>query len=88
MHPPTPEEIAAERASALMGVVEDLTWTLGAGWAVAAGLWYESWVVGIAVYVAILFFVRRPYYKADKKAWDKLSSLNRQPDTSQPSDQS
>lgn len=80
------QQAEADKASAVMGVAEHLTWPLGAGWGVAAGLWYDSWVVGLGVYILTLFFVLRGYRKADRKAWGKLERLKQQLYPSTPSD--
>lgn len=85
MHTPTPEEIAADKATAVAGAVEELSWLLGSGWGIAAGLWFDSWLLGLAIAAVVVFVVRRPYLRSYEKAWAKLSSQHRQPDPSQPS---
>lgn len=79
MYQQTPEEIAADKATAVAGAVEDLSWPLGAGWGLAAGLWFGSWLVGVAVAVVVVFFVQRPYMRRYEKARAKLSRQSAQP---------
>ena len=76
MHKASENEVRT--ATAVAGVVEELSWLLGAGWGLAAGLWFGSWFVGLGLAAVIVFLVQQPYLKRCEKAWVKLSGQDRQ----------